>query len=234
MEAGTVAPAAASTGSKTIADMLALAAEHHHGEAQRYKKDGEWQSVSFEELARTVSEIARGLIDLGIQHGERVSLLCATRPEWTSSDFAISSAGAVVVPIYPTNSPSECEWVAGNSESVAIVVEDDAQLAKIVEVRENLPDLQHVIVIEPSGDIGDAISLDELRERGRGRDEAELRARTEAVTPDDTYTIIYTSGTTGPPKGCVLSHRNYRQVVNMTEEFGVVEEGDVIYLFIPL
>ena len=81
---------------------------------------------------------------------------------------------------------------------------------------------------------GDAISFDDLRERGRGRDEAELRARREAVTPDDTYTIIYTSGTTGPPKGCVLSHRNYRQVVNMCEEFGVLEEGDLVYLFLPL
>ena len=114
MEAGTVAPAAASTGSKTIADLVALAAERHGAvEAQRFKRDGEWHSVSYEELGRTVSEIARGLIDLGIEPGDRVSLLCSTRPEWTTCDFAISSAGAVVVPIYPTNSPSECEWVAG-------------------------------------------------------------------------------------------------------------------------
>ena len=141
MEAGTVAPAAASTGSKTIADLVALAAERHGAvEAQRYKRDGEWHSVSYEELGRTVSEIARGLIDLGIEPGDRVSLLCSTRPDWTTCDFAISSAGAVVVPIYPTNSPGECEWVAGNSESVAIVCEDASQVAKIVEVRGNLPD----------------------------------------------------------------------------------------------
>src|SRR3954470_21905183 len=236
MEAGTVAPAAASTGSKTIADLMALAAERHGArEAQRFKRDAEWHSVSYDELGRAVSEIARGLIDLGIQPGERVSLLCETRPEWTSADFAISSAGAVVVPIYPTNSPSECEWVAGNSESVAVICEDADQLAKIVEVRANLPALRHVVVIDPGEQApGDAISLDELRERGRGRDEAELAARREAVSPEDTYTIIYTSGTTGPPKGCVLSHRNYRQVVNMCEEQGVVEEGDVVYLFLPL
>src|SRR5829696_5561846 len=235
MEAGTVAPAAASTGSKTIADLMALAAERHGArEAQRFKRDGEWHSVSYEELGRTVSEIARGLIDLGIEPGERVSLLCQTRPEWTSADFAISSAGAVVVPIYPTNSASECEWVAGNSESVAVICEDAVQVAKITEVRGNLPALRHVVAIDASGDAGDAISLDELRARGRGRDEAELRARREAVTPEDTYTIIYTSGTTGPPKGCVLSHRNYRQVVNMCEEQGVIDEGDVVYLFLPL
>src|SRR5215211_582122 len=235
MEAGTVAPAAASTGSKTIADLMALAAERHGArEAQRLKRDGEWQSVTYDELGRTVSEIARGLIDLGIQPGERVSLLCETRPEWTWADFAISSAGGVVVPIYPTNSASECEWVAGNSESAAVICEDAAQVAKITEVRGNLPALRHVVAIDPNGDAGDAISLDELRERGRGRDEAELAARREAVAPDDTYTIIYTSGTTGPPKGCVLSHRNYRQVVNMCEEIAVLEEGDLVYLFLPL
>src|SRR5215210_694465 len=145
MEAGTVAPAAASTGSKTIADLMALAAERHGGqEAQRFKRDGEWQSRSYEELGALVSEIARGLIDLGIAPGERVSLLCQTRPEWTAADFAISSAGAVVVPIYPTNSASECEWVAGNSESVAVICEDAEQVAKILAVREGLPVLRHI------------------------------------------------------------------------------------------
>ena len=235
MEAGTVAPAAASTGSKTIADLMALAAERNGArEAQRFKRDGEWHSVSYEELGRSVSEIARGLIDLGIEPGERVSLLCQTRAEWTAADFAISSAGAVVVPVYATNSASECEWVVGNSESVAVICEDAVQAAKIVEVRENLPALRHIVVIDPRGDVADTISLDDLRARGRARDEAELTARRAAVTPDDTYTIIYTSGTTGPPKGCVLSHRNYRQVVNMCEEMGVLESGDVVYLFLPL
>jgi long-chain acyl-CoA synthetase len=235
MEASTVTPAAASTGSKTIADLMGLAAERHAERvAVRFKRDGAWHDVSFAEVGRIVSEIGRGLVDLGIQPGERVSLLCSTRPEWTYVDFAITSAGAVVVPVYPTNSPVECEWVAGNSESVAIVCEDASQLAKIVEVRENLPDLRTIVVIDPSGDVGDAVALDDLCERGRGRDEAELAERAAAVTPEDVYTIIYTSGTTGPPKGCVLSHRNYRQVVNSCEEINVLQEGDLVYLFLPL
>src|SRR5215210_7527074 len=178
MEAGTVAPAAASTGSKTIADLVALAAERHGArEAQRFKRDGEWHSVSFEELGRAVSEIARGLIDLGIAPGERVSLLCQTRAEWTAADFAISSAGAVVVPVYPTNSPGECEWVVSNSESVAVVFEGAAHVAQITEVRTNLPALRHIVVIDPSGEVGEAIALDDLRERGRGVDGAELSRR---------------------------------------------------------
>ena len=235
MEASTVKPAVASTRSKTIADLLPLAAQAHaERTAVRYKRDGEWQDVSYGEVRTIVSEIGRGLIDLSIEPGERVSLLCSTRPEWTYADFAISSAGAVVVPIYPTNSPGECEWVAGNSESVAVICEDAEQFAKIQEVRENLPKLRTIVVIDPDGEHGDAVPLEEVRERGRGLEETAWSERYEAVGPDDPYTIIYTSGTTGPPKGCVLAHRNYRQVVNMCEEIAVLEEGDLVYLYLPL
>src|SRR3712207_1020674 len=164
-----------STGSKTIADLLPKAAQKYADRvAVKHRVGDEWQEVTFAEVGEIVSEIGRGLIDLGIQPGDRVSLLCNTRPEWTYADFAISSAGAVVVPIYPTNSPEECEWVAGNSDSVAIVCEDASQVAKIVQVRDSLPELRHIVVIDPSGDVADAIALDELRERGRGRDAGEL------------------------------------------------------------
>ena len=224
-----------STGSKTIADLMARAAEQFADRvAVRHKVDDDWRDVTFAEVGQIVREIGLGLIDLGIAPGERVSLLCNTRPEWTYCDFAITSTGAVVVPIYPTNSPEECEWVAGNSESVAVVCEDASQVAKILAVRERLPELRTIVVIDPAGDTADAIALDEVRERGRGRDAAELDARTAAVTPEDPFTFIYTSGTTGPPKGCVLTHGNYRQVVTMLESAGAVEEDEVTYLFLPL
>ena len=231
MESSTEA-ASQSTGSTTIADMLGLAAERYGDRpAVRYKRDGEWRDVPFAELGEIVSEVARGLIDLGLQPGERVSLLCSTRPEWTYADFAITSAGGVVVPIYPTNSPSECAWVAGNSESRFIVCEDASQVAKIDEVRGDLPSLEAVIAIEPADG---TISFDELRERGRARDRAEVTERAAAVRPEDPYTFIYTSGTTGPPKGCVLTHGNYRSVLNMSEELRALESEEVVYLFLPL
>src|SRR5918998_1396709 len=232
MESSTAAPSRTTTGSSTIGDMMALAAERY-GErpAVRYKRDGAWHDVSFAQLGEIVSETARGLIDLGLQPGDRVSLLCTTRPEWTYADFAITSAGGVVVPIYPTNSPSECAWVAGNSESRFIVCEDASQVAKIDEVRGDLPSLEAVIAIEPAEG---TISFDELRERGRARDRAEVTERAAAVRPEDTYTIIYTSGTTGPPKGCVLSHGNYRSVLDMTEEIDVLESEALVYLYLPL
>jgi long-chain acyl-CoA synthetase len=225
-----------STGSKTIADLLPLAAERYADSvAARFKQGEEWSDVTFAEVGEIVSEIGRGLIDLGLEPGERVSLLCNTRPEWTYADFAITTAGGVVVPVYPTNSPEECEWVAGNSESVMVVCEDADQVAKITAVRERLEHLRTVVVIDPSGDVGDAISLDDVRERGRGREASELTQRSEAIGPDDPYTFIYTSGTTGPPKGCVLTHGNYRSVLNMVNDRGLLRgDDDVIYLFLPL
>jgi long-chain acyl-CoA synthetase len=232
MQAGT---ATQSTGSKTIADLIGRAADRYGGRvAAIHKADGAWHDVTFAEVGEIVSEIGRGLIDLGIAPGERVCILSTTRVEWTYCDFAISSAGGVVVPIYPTNSPEECEWVAGNSEAVAIVCEDASQVAKIAAVRERLPALRTILVIDPSGDVGDAIALDAVRDRGRGRDAGELEARAAAVTPDDPFTFIYTSGTTGPPKGCVLSHGNYRSVLSMCESLDVITGDERTYLFLPL
>src|SRR3954466_11537850 len=138
------------TGSATIADIVSLAAERY-GErpAARFKRDGEWTDISFTALGETVSEVARGLIDLGLAPRDRVALLCTTRVEWTYADFAITAGGAVVVPIYPTNSPEECAWVAGNSESRFVVCEDAGQVTKIAAVRSQLPKLEGVISIEP-------------------------------------------------------------------------------------
>ena len=156
MRETTAGPAHGGTGSVTIADIVGLAAERY-GErpAARFKRDGEWSDVSYAQLGETVSEIARGLIDLGLAAGDRVALLCTTRVEWTYADFGITSAGGVVVPVYPTNSPEECAWVAGNSESRFVICEDASQVAKIVAVRDQVPKLEEIISIEPAeGAIG--------------------------------------------------------------------------------
>src|SRR5262245_37503144 len=125
MESSTAAaPAERSTGSRTIADMMSAAAERYRDRVMvRYKAEGEWRDISYREVGEIVSEIGRGLLHLGLEPGDRVALLCRTRPEWTFVDFAISSAGATVVPIYPTNSPEECAWVAGDSGACLIVCE---------------------------------------------------------------------------------------------------------------
>jgi long-chain acyl-CoA synthetase len=188
MEAVTAGPRARqATGSKTMADLMPLAAERWgDAAAQRHKVGDEWKDISYVELADAVREISLGLIDLGIQPGEKISILAHTRPEWTQACFGILTAGATLVTIYQTNSPEECQYVLEHSDSRAIFVEDAEQLAKVREVEDKCPELEHVIVMDPDGaELGDALTLDALRERGRGRDESEWEARYQAVSPDD-------------------------------------------------
>ncbi|MBX5441617.1 MAG: long-chain fatty acid--CoA ligase [Solirubrobacteraceae bacterium] len=231
MEATTATPAG--TGSRTIADLLPRAVAMFGDRlAVKHRTPDGWADLTFAEVGGIAREIGLGLLDLGVSPGDRVSILCTTRPDWTYASFGITQAGAIVVPIYPTNSPEECEWVLSDSGAVAVICENADQVAKIEQVRDRLPDLRHVIAIEPAGD---AMTIDELRERGRGRDPRELEARTAAVAPEDPYTIIYTSGTTGPPKGCVLGHGNYRAIVDMVNQRELFRgDDDLVYLFLPL
>jgi long-chain acyl-CoA synthetase len=229
----TAAPPA-ETGSETIADLLPLAAARHNGKAAVMCKDesGEWATRTYDEVLETVRSLSLGLIDLGIEKGDKVAILANTRPEWTYFDFAALSAGATVVPIYQTNSPDECQYVLENSDAKTVIVEDDEQLAKIDEVRSRCAKLEHVIRMTGSG--GDAISIDELASRGADRSAAEWEERWRSVTKEDICTFIYTSGTTGPPKGCVISHGNYRAMLDMVNAVSVIEEDELTYLFLPL
>ena len=226
------------TGSLTIADLLPkAAAQYGDGSATSFKDGDAWRQQSYRELLDESTAVGLGLIGLGVQAGDRVSILANTRREWTVADFGAARTGATVVPIYQTNSPAECEWVLSNSGAVAVFVEDAEQAAKIAEIRADLPALQHVIVL--LGEADGAITLSELIAQGESVDASELEARTAAVKPEDPYTIMYTSGTTGPPKGCVLSHGNYRAIVNSSLEMGLVstdeaDENNVAYLFLPL
>ena len=234
MEVGTISAADASTGSATIADIFKLAAERAPDDvALKYKAGDEWKDISYANLGDAVKEIALGLVDLGIEKGDRASILAHTRPEWTFANFGILASGAASVSIYQTNSPEEVHYVADHSESRAIFAEDAEQLEKIRKIRGDLPNLEHVIAFESDGQ-DDHISLDELRERGRQHSDDEYEERVTAVTPDDVCLYIYTSGTTGPPKGCILTHGNYRRVIDMTQEMGVLGEGELVYLFLPL
>jgi long-chain acyl-CoA synthetase len=216
----------------TVATLPSSAAERFQERmAARYKVGDEWRELSYGDAGKAIDEIALGLVGLGVEVGDRVCLLANTRVEWALASFGISAAGAVAVPVYPTNSPHECEWVAGNSGAKTIICEDEEQRRKIDEVRGNLPELVHVIGIEAGAG---ELSLDDLRERGRAGDAAELGRRQARVGRDDAYTIVYTSGTTGPPKGVVLTHHNAMTVCEIVEELEFVQPGDTSYLYLPL
>ena len=217
--------------SHSLADLLRRTAERHPERvAVRRPTGAGWDELSYTELAEIVERLALGLIDLGVEPGERVAILAQTRAEWTFADLAVTAAGGVVVPIYPTNSVEECEWVLGDSEARTVICEDEGQLAKVKALR--APELCRVITIEP---VAGVLSLQDVEARGAGGEVAELDRRSSAISPEDPYTFIYTSGTTGPPKGCVLSHGNFRAVLETVREHDLLSRADdVTYLYLPL
>jgi long-chain acyl-CoA synthetase len=217
----------------TMAALARNAAERFGGEiAARFLRDGEWADLTYTELWQQVRDLARGLVALGVEVGDRVSILANTRVEFTVVDLAASTTGAIVVPVYPTNSADECEWVVGDSGAKVIFCEDAAQVAKIDEVRTGLPDLEHVIVID--GDAPGALSISEVVARGAGVEVERLDERADAVGPDDACLIIYTSGTTGRPKGVVLTNKGFAAGRRCAVELELFGPGDVVYLYLPL
>jgi long-chain acyl-CoA synthetase len=221
------------THSKTLADLLVRSAELYGSHpAVRFKEGGAWVDRSFQQVLDIAKPLGLGLVALGVEKGDRVSILGNTRPEWTYFDYAALSIGATVVPIYQTNSPEECAYVLENSDAKVVVVENEEQLAKIREVRDTLPQLEHVVMMV--GEADDAISMAALAAKGATVDDAVFQQRIDSVTSDDICTFIYTSGTTGPPKGCVISHGNYRSMLDMVNETSVIEEEDLTYLYLPL
>jgi long-chain acyl-CoA synthetase len=218
---------------QTAARLSGFAARQHGDRrAVRAKRDGSWEDRTYADVGEDIERLATGLLAHGIDVGDRVCILADTRPEWSVAANALWSIGSVVVPIYPTNSPEECAWVAGNSGAVAVVVEDAAQLAKIDAVRDALPALRATFVVEGRDASDGVVALEEVAAAGGSR--AEVERRRVAVAPDDPALIIYTSGTTGPPKGCVLSHRNAMAVCSIVLELGTLLPGEVAYLYLPL
>jgi long-chain acyl-CoA synthetase len=235
METGTATQTGVEGRPATMATIASWCAKRYaDSPALRFKRDGGWQELSYAEMGEAAAEIAAGLISLGVEAGDRVCILGNTRPEWSLCDLGIASAGAVSVPVYPTNSPEECEWVAGNSGAKAVICEDVGQVDKIARVQGNLPDLETIVAMDPKSVLERAVALDNLRHMGREGDRAVVEQRVAGVKPEDAYTFVYTSGTTGPPKGCVLSHGNWSAVCDMIREIAAVQAGDISYLYLPL
>ena len=219
---------------RRIADLPFLAAQVYEDKvAWRYKRDGAWQDRTFTEVAETVRELASGLVQAGLRPGDRVCVLAESRPEWSASGLAILAAGGIVVPIYPSNTPEEVAWVVGDSGASLVICENESQCAKVEAVRDELPVLRTVIVIDPVGD--ERTTLADLADQGRTVPLAdELDDRRAAIGPNDPSMIVYTSGTTGPPKGCVLTNTNWITLCRLCDGVSTEALGGVTYLFLPL
>ena len=226
--------AASSSGAprRTLAGLAASAAARHSGAALRHKTESGWEDISYGQLGKITAEIAKGLIALGVERGDRVSILSNTRPEWTFADLGSLAAGATLAPIYQTNSPGECAYVLNHSQARLVFCENEEQLAKIAEVRGECPALEHVVAFDAS--IEGSISLAELRELGSTVDQGTLQGRIESVSPQDIATLVYTSGTTGPPKGCMLSHGNVISTMEMYLHRIPFDDTHTVFMFLPL
>jgi long-chain acyl-CoA synthetase len=194
--------------------------------------DGVWTDVTCAQAASQIRSAALGLISLGVQAGDRVSIFSATCYEWAILDLAILSVGGVTVPIYETSSAEQVRWVLQNSEAVLAFAETDAHAAIVTELTGELPALRRVLHIDGSG----PKALNQLVEAGESVDPAELTARLEALRADDPATLIYTSGTTGRPKGCQLTHSNVLYEIRGTQEClpTLLQPGQRLLVFLPL
>jgi len=202
------------------------------------KRDGAYRPLSWAAAADTVRRLARGLIALGIEPGDRVVLVSENRPEWVVADLAVVAAGAATVPAYVTNTVDDHRHIFGNSGARAVIVSSPALAARALAAAAQVPSVRHVITIDPLPEAPSAVPVkgwDEALAIGAAEPD-DLAGRIAALKPDDMAALMYTSGTGGVPKGVVLSHRNIlancRGAYRLLEMLGLDDE--VFLSFLPL
>ena len=207
----------------------------------RQKELGIWRSWTWAQTAEAVREIAGGLMSLGFAPGDTASILSNTVIEWVLADLAVLSAGGVANGIYPTDAAAQVHYLCDDSRTTVLFVEDDEQLDKALEVREQLPLLRQIVVFDMKGlrELADpgVISLDALRERGRAhlqQHAGELERRVQACRPEDLAILVYTSGTTGKPKGAMHTHAGLVYTVRGYNTLIARDEHDEAMCFLPL
>jgi long-chain acyl-CoA synthetase len=211
------------------------ATAHASSPAFRFKREGEWREMTWRETLDAIHGVARSLIALGIERGDRVCILSKTRFEWVLVDFASVCTGAVTVGIYPSNLAADCGYIAAHAEAKLVVVENVEQLEKIRQVRATLPRLRQIVVIEGPGNPAEGLlSWSELLVLGSATPEAERVRRGEELGPDDLASLVYTSGTTGVPKGAMITHGNLAFVSWSAGEALDFKPGFETLLFLPL
>ncbi|MFI6318631.1 AMP-dependent synthetase/ligase [Nonomuraea sp. NPDC050556] len=200
-------------------------------DAEAYRSPGEsgWTSLTWSEVDARVRPLALGLAGLGASGDHRVSILCSTRIEWIIADLAVLATGAATTTIYPSNTAAECAFVINDSGSTIVIAENDDQVAKLRSVRDELPGVTHVVVIDgTAGDDGWVTRLDDVKGDG------DYDAMVDAIGPEDLATLIYTSGTTGRPKGVELTHDNWLYAAQAVREVDVLSGDDLHFLWLPL
>jgi long-chain acyl-CoA synthetase len=204
--------------------------------AQLFRRDNAWHPISSAELLRRVAGLSMALVELGVKPGDRIGLFATNRPEWHISDFAITGAGAITVPVYFNESPDRMTYILSHAGAKVVIVAGAPQLEKLLQARPNLPELEHIIVIDAGASIPtECLGFETLIASAGGSEIAAYRLRAALVLPGQLASLIYTSGTTGEPKGVMLTHTNICS--NATDSWSATElkSGvDVAVSFLPL
>jgi long-chain acyl-CoA synthetase len=218
---------------RTLNDILSTVSQRERDRVMLQREILGWVPISSKELYRDVVGIARALQSWGIGKGDRVAILSENRPEWTITDFAALSLGAITVPVYSTQTADQTSFILNDSGARIIAVSTKHQLEKVFTIQQHTP-IERVLVMD-AVETAHAVHMQGLMLHGPMTPDAEFDARVTAVTPDDLATIIYTSGTTGTPKGAMLTHGNMASNVACSlAGFDLGGEGDVSVSFLPL
>jgi len=236
--ASPTSPAAATSFSSVVEMWRQRVRSTPDAEAMSYKQDGAWTPMTWAQADTRVKRIAHGLLSLGLQDEQRVGILGATSVPWILADVGILYAGGATTTVYPSNTPEECAYILDDCEAVMVFADTDEQVAKILEVREQIPSLQHVIVFDgtPTDD-GFVRTLAQLEAQGETWSADHPTALDEVasrITPERLATLIYTSGTTGKPKGVMLTHDAWVYVTEAIDKHGIISPADQQFLFLPL
>ena len=209
--------------------------------ALREKEFGIWQEISWNEYCRHVRHFCLGLMELGLNRGNHVSIFGENEPEWLYADLGIQSAGAVAVGVYPTNPAKEASYVIGHSESIFVICDNQEQVDKVLEARDQLPLLQKIIVTDMKGlrrytdpMIMSYEAVEELGRKTEAKDPDKYYRTVDQINAEDVAIMVYTSGTTGPPKGAMLSHDNVVQFLKAQSQVIPQYDTDEIVSYLPL
>ncbi|HEY6000238.1 MAG TPA: AMP-binding protein [bacterium] len=225
---------------ETVAGMfLEVVGRHGERPAFRHRAGEKLVTYTYAELAERVAALGTSLLALGVHRGDRVGLISDNRPEWIVADLACVSIGAPDVPRGSDTTPKEIEYILGHSGATAAFVEDARRFDRLVEMRERLPGLKLIVVLDPGfgGELPcDVHRLEDLIEKGRvlrAGGDRRLEASRAAIGPEDVATIIYTSGTTGEPKGVMLAHRNLMQNITVLPDHLQITHEDLFISLLP-
>jgi long-chain acyl-CoA synthetase len=210
------------------ARLLELAATQPTRVACRRKRLGVWEETTYATYADRVARLGMGLVALGVQPGDRVAIQSDNRPEWLLLDLAAQGIGAITVGVYPTSPEAELLHLLRDSGATVHVAEDEEQLDKVLAIRDQLPDLRHVVVVDapPGADVTRFADVD------AGPDG--FAERVAALDPGDCAIVVYTSGTTGPPKGAMLSHANLDAAAEAAAQLNGEHPSDEVLSYLPL